>query len=84
MGIKHGLVSPNITLGVAAGMLFRAKDETGALFHKDQHFAKEIYPLGVDYILKTVCGLNPSYPQEAQLIEDVKKAHQQLLNKFKI
>jgi mannitol-1-phosphate 5-dehydrogenase len=84
MSIKHGLVSPNITLGVAAGMLFRAKDEAGALFHKDQHFAKEIYPLGIDYVLKTVCGLNPSYSQEAQLIEDIKKAHQFLLNKFKI
>lgn len=83
MGVKHGLLSPNITLGVAAGMLFRAKDETGELFNKDQHFAEEIYPLGVDYVLREVCGLNPSYPKEAQLIDNIKKAHELLLKKFK-
>jgi len=84
LGVKHGLVSPNIALGVAAGMLFRAKDENGELFHKDQHFAEEIYPLGVDYILREVCGLNPSYAQGAQLIDNIKKAHKLLLKKFKI
>lgn len=83
LGVKHGLLSPNITLGVAAGMLFRAKDETGELFNKDQHFAEEIYPLGVDYVLREVCGLNPRYPKEAQLIDNIKKAHELLLKKFK-
>jgi mannitol-1-phosphate 5-dehydrogenase len=84
MGVKHGLASPNIILGVAAGILFRGKDDNDELFHKDQHFAEEIYPRGVDYILRDVCGLNASYPQEAQLIDDIKKAHQHLLKKFKI
>jgi len=83
LGIKHGLLAPNIILGVAAGMLFRAKDETGELFNKDQHFVEEIYPLGVDYVLREVCGLNPSYPKEAQLIDNIKKAHEFLLKKFK-
>ncbi len=83
LSMKHGLVSPNITLGVAAGMLFRAKDENGELFHKDHHFAEETYPLGIDYILREVCGLNPSFPQEAQLIDNIKKAYTLLLKKFK-
>lgn len=84
MGVKHGLVSSNITLGVAAGMLFRGKDENGELFHKDQQFVEEIYSLGIDYVIKAVCGLNPSYPQEALLIDNIKKAHKRLLKKFKI
>ena len=81
LSVKHGLVSPNITLGVAAGMLFREKDENGVLFPKDQQFVEQTYPQGIDYVLREICGLNPESPQEANLMKNIKKAHQQLVQK---
>jgi mannitol-1-phosphate 5-dehydrogenase len=81
LGVKHGLASPNIALGVAAGMLFRGKDENGELYPQDKQFAEEIYPRGVDYVLKEVCGLNPNSPQEAQVMVNIKMAHNHLVQK---
>lgn len=59
---EHGVEAPVTTLCAAAGMLFRAKDESGGLFEKDRVFAEEIYPLGVEYVLGNVCGLRPEQP----------------------
>jgi len=70
---KRLVPAPITTMSVAAAMLFRGKDEEGKLYPKDRAFAEEIYPEGIDYILKRVCGLDSG--KEADIISDVKKTY---------
>jgi mannitol-1-phosphate 5-dehydrogenase len=63
----HGVEAPVTTLCAAAGMLFRATDESGALFEKDRVFAESIYPRGVERVLTEVCGLEPREPLFARI-----------------
>ncbi|MBM3499626.1 MAG: mannitol-1-phosphate 5-dehydrogenase [Armatimonadetes bacterium] len=67
----QGIEAPVTTLCAAAGMLFRATDESGAPFEKDRLFAEEIYPRGVEHVLETVCGLSPG----ETLFERLRDAH---------
>ena len=76
---KHSISAPHTTLGTAAAMLFRAKGPDGQLSPEDQRFCQEVYPQGIDYLLETVCGLNPQSPQDRPLTDAIKKAHQFLL-----
>jgi mannitol-1-phosphate 5-dehydrogenase len=76
---KHSISAPYTTLGTAAAMLFRAKGPGGQLFPQDQRFCQELYPQGVNYVLETVCGLDPQSPQDHSLMNTIKKAHQFLL-----
>ncbi len=72
---EHHVEAPVTTLCAAAGMLFRATDESGVMFDKDRAFAEEIYPLGIDRVLQTVCGLRP----EDRLYRDIATAHAAIL-----
>lgn len=72
---EHGVEAPVTTLGAAAGMLFRATDETGAMFERDRVFAEEIYPRGAEYVLERVCGLKRGEP----LFDRILCAHQAIL-----
>lgn len=78
MDTKYGIDAPNTTLGVAAAMLFREKDEIGRLFKEDQRFVEELYPRGIDYVLKEVCGLNPNITQEKRLIDNIRETYESL------
>ena len=71
----HGVAAPVTTLCAAAGMLFRATDESGELFEKDRVFAEEIHPRGVEHVLEQVCGLH----RGEQLFADIRAAHQAIL-----
>ena len=68
---EHGVSAPATTLCAAAGMLFKAADEAGEMFHKDEAFAEEIYPRGADHVLREICGLDPS----SRLYADITQAH---------
>ncbi len=72
---EHGVPAPVTTLCAAAGMLFRATDDAGRMFDKDREFAETIYPRGVDYVLQTVCGLQPDEP----LHRDIAAAHEAIV-----
>ncbi len=74
MDAKHGVPAPCTTLGVAAAMLFRGKDEKGETHEKDRVFAIETYPRGIDFILKEVCGLD--FKRERNLINNIKEAYE--------
>jgi mannitol-1-phosphate 5-dehydrogenase len=76
---KHSISAPYTTLGIAAAMLFRGRGPDGQLFPADQRFCREAYPKGADYVLETVCGLEPNFPQDQSLINAVIKTHQFLL-----
>jgi mannitol-1-phosphate 5-dehydrogenase len=71
----HQVPAPVTTLCAAAGMLFRATDESGRLFERDRVFAEEIYPQGIDHVLQTVCGLQPGEP----LYREIAAAHERLV-----
>jgi len=73
LDVKHSIPAPYTTLGVAAATLFRARDENGELFKKDQIFVEETYPHGIDYILRQICGLDFEY--EEKLVESIKDAY---------
>jgi mannitol-1-phosphate 5-dehydrogenase len=58
----HRVPAPVTTLCAAAGMLFRATDESGRVFDRDRGFAESVYPRGVEHVLQSVCGLHPDDP----------------------
>ncbi len=60
---KNSVPAPRTTIATVAAMFFRAKDENGNLYFKDKIFAEEIYPRGIDYILRRICGLDPEKDQ---------------------
>jgi mannitol-1-phosphate 5-dehydrogenase len=70
---KHFIPFPYTSLGVAAALLFRGKDEKGRLYSTDEFFVKEIYPRGIDFILEKICGLNPD--EERNIINAIKEKH---------
>lgn len=74
---KHGVPAPSTTLGAAAAIFFRAKDEKGELYEKDRVFVEEVYPRGIDCILKEVCGLN--LEKEKGIIQGIKEAYKLLV-----
>jgi len=63
--IAHGVEAPVTALGVAAGMRFRATDEHGQLYPADAAFATEVYPRGIEHVMRDVCGLHPQRDKEA-------------------
>jgi len=71
--VKHQVPAPCITLGVAAAMLFRGKDEKGKLFEKDRVFAEELSSNGIDFILKEICGLD--FERDKNLVDNIKEAY---------
>jgi len=72
---QHGVEAPVTTLCAAAGMLFRATDESGRMFDKDRGFAQEVYPRGVEYVLENICRLHPN----EKLFSDILRAHEAVL-----
>ena len=74
---RHGVPAPSTTLGAAAAIFFRAKDEKGNLYEKDRGFAEEAYPRGIDYILREICGLDPE--KEKDIIREIKEAYKMLI-----
>lgn len=71
---RHSIHAPCTTLGTAAAMFFRAKDEKGELYEKDKVFAEKIYPLGIDHVLREICNLD--FKRERTVIDEIKKAFQ--------
>ena len=73
---KNSVPAPYTTIATAAAMFFRATDEKGNLYSKDKMFAEKIYPLGIDYILKKICGLDPR--EDRFLFQRIKETYRLL------
>jgi len=73
---KISIPAPCTTIATAAAMFFRARDEKGNLYFKDKIFAEEIYPRGIDYILKHVCGLDPK--KDHSLFQRIKETYRMI------
>ena len=66
--IEQGVEPRYTALCAAAGMRFRAVDESGEMFAGDAKFAAEVWPLGVEYIVDSVCGLAEDAAARAAVI----------------
>jgi hypothetical protein len=63
--LASGVPDPVFTAhGVAAGFRFFAVDERGQPFGPDVSFAEEDLPLGIEHILREVCGLKSDAPDD--------------------
>lgn len=78
---KHSVPAPFTTLIIPAAMLFRGKDDEGKLDPRDDVFANEVFPLGMDHVLRTISGLDNE--KEASLISNIKKAYEKIINEPK-
>lgn len=79
LDIKHG-IDPEATIKVlAAALLFRATDEHGKLYPRDEEFVRHWYPTGVEAILTSLSGLNESDEVHRRIIERVRSTHDELL-----
>jgi mannitol-1-phosphate 5-dehydrogenase len=78
---KNSVPVPFTTLIIPAAMLFRGKDDEGKLDPRDEAFADEVFPLGIDHILRVICGLDND--KEASLIRNIKKAYKKIINEPK-
>jgi len=76
---RHGVAAPYTLLGVAAACLFRATDEKGELFAADRRFVEEIYPRGIEAVLRDVCGLEPDEPADQVLRAAITRAYEFVL-----
>jgi len=74
---KHSIPFHYTSLGTAAALLFRGKDENGKLYPTDEFFVKEIYPNGIDFILEKICGLNPV--EEKNIIDVIKEKYELII-----
>ncbi len=72
--LQHGVEAPVTALCAAAGLRFRAPDEHGALFPPDQAFLDTVVPRGLDHVLETVCGLDPTRELDARACELIRSA----------
>ncbi len=63
--LANGVGDPVFTAhGVAAGFRFFALDERGQPFGPDVSFAEEDLPLGIEHVLREVCGLKSDAPDD--------------------
>ncbi|MFC1562618.1 mannitol-1-phosphate 5-dehydrogenase [candidate division KSB1 bacterium] len=74
---KHGVNYDNTAKAIASAVLFRAKDESGKLFHKDEIFVKNIYSEGIEKVLTDVCKFNKV--SDSEIIEKINLFHEQIL-----
>jgi len=79
---KHSISFTYTSLGVAATFLFRGRDKNGKIYPADEFFMKEIYPRGIDFILREICGLD--FSREKNIVNEIKKCMRLWLNLLKI
>jgi mannitol-1-phosphate 5-dehydrogenase len=67
----HDVDAPWTCLCAAAGMRFRATDESGEMYEPDADFARHIYPEGAETVLREVGGLDAGDPVDQAVLEAV-------------
>jgi mannitol-1-phosphate 5-dehydrogenase len=68
---QHSCRCDEIAKVVRAACHFRARDEHGELFPRDQAFAEKDFPQGIAHILTQVCHLSQKNRFEAEVIEEI-------------
>lgn len=72
----------HILYAAVAGYYFRAKDEQGNLFHRDQVFAGQLFPRGLPFLLNHISGLDPV--EDRDLMNQALEIDQQIRSGFNI
>jgi mannitol-1-phosphate 5-dehydrogenase len=71
--LENGIEPVESAFTAAAACFFRKTDENGDLFPGDREFAEQIFPQGIDAILKTVAGLSPQIPTEKKILKLIRE-----------
>ncbi len=66
--------APYTALCAAAGMRFRATDESGEMYENDRDFAEHVYPEGAEHVLREVAELREDDPVDQAVFEAVMAA----------
>lgn len=75
----HGVEPKMTAAGAAAACFFKKRDLDGTLYPRDEEFHRDIFPKGIDYILRHVCSLRKKNNVEKEIIVLIK----QYFEKFK-
>ncbi len=76
MDLRHSTDYENTAKALAAALLFRAEDENGKLFAKDEIFVKDFYSGGVEKVLTEICKIDKE--SDRAIIEKVKSIHNKI------
>jgi len=71
----QGVAFPATAAVASAALEFRGTDEQDQLSGPDARFVADYYPLGLDAIFTTVCGLNNEIPSDRQVADAIRAAH---------
>jgi mannitol-1-phosphate 5-dehydrogenase len=81
LDLRHN-VEPMATAKVlASALLFRATDDEGKMYPKDEEFVRKWYPKGVEKILTELCGLDENDIAQRRIIERVRNLHDKLVRR---
>lgn len=81
LDLRHN-VEPMATAKVlASALLFRATDDEGKMYPKDEEFVRKWYPKGVEEILTELCGLDENDIAQRRIIERVRNLHDKLVRR---
>ena len=75
--LAHGVQPRLAAIGAASACFFKKTDEAGQMFSDDAQFQRDIFPKGIDELLKQVCGLDETKPDERQIGELIKPLFRQ-------
>ncbi|MHB9025713.1 MAG: mannitol dehydrogenase family protein [Armatimonadota bacterium] len=75
----HGIDFTATARVAAAALEFRGTDEHGRLAPTDAAFVETHVPQGIEHLLTAVCGLQLDRPEEREIADAVRAAHEQLM-----
>jgi mannitol-1-phosphate 5-dehydrogenase len=76
--LRNGVEPAVTSLCAAAGMRFRATDETGRMHPPDRRFAQQIWPQSIEMVLQEVCGLGEDDEVQRQARDHIRQADSRL------
>ncbi len=76
--LTNGIEPRMTSLCAAAGMRFRATDESGKMYGPDNEFARKVWPQGVEMVMEQVCGLSGEAETERAARDWIRQADARL------
>ena len=75
MDAAEGVEARGTMAATAAGMLFRARDESGRMFPGDAEFQEGLAEGGVGWAIREVCGLDEGVEAEARIAAGIREGY---------
>jgi CheY-like chemotaxis protein len=83
--LEYNKIYDLILFALVSGFRFRATDETGKMFKRDEDFVRLLNEKGFDHVMETICGIDPKkqhliYKKAREIYKDISKDYSKLLN----